>query len=430
MVKEAAESLESQRTAEEQRVACSYRLDIDAQGQFFKRKDGWTDFTDRSRELADSGNYSHVVLADISDFYNQISLHRIRNILETSGITPQRAKNVEQFLMNLTRGHSRGIPVGPSASILLAEACLSDVDSFLLRSGYTHTRYVDDFRIFCASKGEAIKALHDLSEYLYTAHRLALRPDKTEPITLETFRSNYLLDPEKLEEETRSAKLEALAELLKGFTGYDVHIEDIPDTDRREAITENLSELFEACVGESPIHLGWARYLLRQATSLRTNVILSQSLNKLETLAPVMRDLGRYLEVCVRPTTKQQIGNALVQFTKSAPRGQLPYSRLWVLEILQSKLSDSHEDEIRDIATASAQMGLNVRPNAMLARARGHIDWIRHQKETWQNCAPWDRRAVIWSAAALSSDERGYWLSRVENAGDALDRVVAKAVVN
>lgn len=428
MVRESAEQLESQRAAEDQRIACSYRLDIDAQGQFFKRQDGWSDFIDRSRELAESGSYEYVVLADIADFYNQISLHRVRNIMESAGVSSSRAKNVEHFLMNLTRGHSRGLPVGPSASILLAEACLSDVDSFLLRTGYTHTRYVDDFRIFCSDETEAVRALHDLSEYLYTAHRLALRPDKTEPVPIADFRADFLLDPEQLEEETRSARLEMLADLLENYAGYNVTIDDIPDTDRRQAIIDNLSELFDACVNQSPIHLGWARYLLRQATSLRTNVILTQSLDNLNTLAPVMRDLAGYLKMSVRPATAAQIGDALADFAKTQPKGKLPYVRLWVLDILVSKLSGSHEEAIREIASDSAHMGLSSRPSALLAKELGHIEWVRQQKETWQNFAPWDRRAVIWSADALSDDERGFWLRRVENAGDPLDGVVAKGV--
>ena len=55
------------------------------------------------------------------------------------------------------------------------------------------------------------------------------------------------------------------------------------------------------------------------------------------------------------------------------------------------------------------------------------MDWIRSQKEIWQNNKPWDRRAVIWSAVSLSHDEKSAWLNRVMGAGDVLDKVVAKA---
>jgi hypothetical protein len=51
---------------------------------------------------------------------------------------------------------------------LLAEALLTDVDNFLLRLGVPFTRFVDDCRIFCRTKREAVKVHHDLVEYLYT----------------------------------------------------------------------------------------------------------------------------------------------------------------------------------------------------------------------------------------------------------------------
>src|SRR5439155_691411 len=130
-----------------------------------------------STELAQQ--YSHVLVADIADFYNQISRHRLRNALETAGVQPDRAANTENMLSQITTKQSRGIPVGPYASIVLAEASLHDVDLFLVGRGRPHLRYVDDFRVFCTSRREANSALHDLSSYLHTAHRLTLQFSKT-----------------------------------------------------------------------------------------------------------------------------------------------------------------------------------------------------------------------------------------------------------
>lgn len=428
LVYEAAELLESQRVSKQRRIACSYRLEVDQQGRLFSASDGWGDFADRSSELAQSGDFSHVTLADISDFYNQISHHRIRNILETSGVPSERAKNTEKFLMNLTQGQSRGIPVGPSASILLAEGCLADVDAFLLREGYTHVRYVDDFRVFCKSRAQAYQALHDLSEYLYSAHRLALRPEKIRPLVISEFISTYLIDPERLEEQTRKEKLQSFARVLRDFTGYHIEVDDIPDEDKQEVVRENLAELFDACLSQEVLHLGWARYLLRQATFLKTNALLSKCLENLEVLVPAMRDVGRYLVSCSKRGTAKQIGGKLVSFAEENAFGGLPFVRLWALEILTLKLSSMYEADILQLAKESSRMGLELRTTALLARERGHVDWVRKQKETWQNSGPWDRRAIIWAGRALSKDERNFWIKRIEKTGDPLDRVIARAV--
>jgi len=182
LIYEAAEAIEQSRVSLSQRVACSYRIKLDAGGSFFRSDNGWSDFQQRSSELANSGNFTHVLFADVSDFYNQIYHHRLENALADANLSDERRRNVIKFISQLTAAQSRGIPVGPYASILLAEACLNDVDVFLLRKGYTHVRYVDDFRIFCPTERNALTVLHDLSEYLYTSQRLSLervqfRPD-------------------------------------------------------------------------------------------------------------------------------------------------------------------------------------------------------------------------------------------------------------
>lgn len=134
------------------------------------------------------------------DFYNQVSHQRVNNVLESAGVLPERAKNIESFLSRLAAKQSRGLRVGPSSSIILAEAALDDVDKFLLSRGLQYVRYVDDFRIFCKSEQEAIEAAHDLTQYLYTAHRLALASSKTVLYTIDRFRSHELVDPEEEEE--------------------------------------------------------------------------------------------------------------------------------------------------------------------------------------------------------------------------------------
>ena len=127
VVYEAARSIERHRVTASARTACSYRVAISPDGNFFSNGTGWADFHERSKELAQSGAFSHIVLADIADFYNQAYHHRIENALKSASVDEGRAKNIEAFLMQLTARQSRGLPVGPYASIILAEACLNGV---------------------------------------------------------------------------------------------------------------------------------------------------------------------------------------------------------------------------------------------------------------------------------------------------------------
>jgi len=160
-----ATSVEAARMPVDQHVACSYRFQI-ADGSYFSGGSGWTNFTTKTETLATQ--YSYVLVTDITDFYNQIYLHRLNNAIETaeSALKPV-ADDIETFLSTLNSKSSQGVPVGPAASIVMAEAVLIDVDVFLRDQGIAHTRYVDDFRIFSSSTRILYQVLERLTLYLY-----------------------------------------------------------------------------------------------------------------------------------------------------------------------------------------------------------------------------------------------------------------------
>lgn len=361
-----------------------------------------------------------MLVADITDFYNQVSHHRIENALETAGVSSSRAKALVRFLGNLSARQSRGIPVGPTASILLAEACLNDVDSKLIRSGYIHSRFVDDFRIFCRSYAEAQRALHDLSEYLYTAHRLALHSYKTKIMTVERFRDNELIDPEKLEEQSKAERISSMLAFLSGYGGEP---EDVTEDDINRLIRINLRDLFASCLEKRPLPLGLARFLLRRATRLRTSVLQEQVIDNLTKLLPVLRDAMVYLEKTTRQNKFEYVGESLIRYLAEADLSFIPYVKFWLIHLLTEKFSQTFEAQIIQICNQEK----DIRHLGLMARNRNHLDWVREQKEIWNNYKPWEKRAIIWSAPVLPNDERRYWLRSIENAGDKLDYIVAKA---
>lgn len=421
LVYEAADLIEGYRIPVEKQVSCSYRVQKDATGQLFNPDTGWDDFHEKSQNLVESGAYSHVLIADITDFYNQVSHHRIENALEAAGVTPSRARSIERFLGNLTARQSRGIPVGPTGSILLAEACLSDVDTYLVREGYIHSRYVDDFRIFCDSLRKAEKALHDLSDYLYTAHRLSIQSYKTRILKVDEFTTEELLDPERLEEQSKTKKVVAMLASLKGYN--DKEPSALKPEEMQKLIRENLRELFALCLEKRPLHLGLPRYLLRKAATHRTAVLQDQVIDNLQHLLPVLRDAIFYLIRTTHQKNIEAFGGRLISFLEQSSQSFVPYVRLWITHALTEKFSDALQDQVMQLC----KQDNNTRYMALLARKHGYLDWVRSQKEIWNNYSPWERRAIIWSAPVLPEDERKYWLKSIENAGDKLDYIIAQA---
>lgn len=121
LVYELTDIIENYRIPASERIACSYRVKPDLNGSFFTRNDeGWSNFVLKSEALSAAHRKGYVIVCDITDFYNQISLHRINNIISEAGGGgyDAHASVLEEFLKNLNTNTSRGIPVGPAASIV------------------------------------------------------------------------------------------------------------------------------------------------------------------------------------------------------------------------------------------------------------------------------------------------------------------------
>lgn len=426
---QSAEKVEQARISIDQKIACSYRIKIEPNGGLFSERNGWPDFHQRSLELSKEKALKYVIIADIADFYNQVSQHRVENALEFAKIDYLRSKNIEDFINALSAKQSRGIPVGPAASIVFAEACLSDVDTFLIRKGIKFTRYVDDFHIFTKTKARAVEALHDFTDYLYSAHRLVLNAAKTKIISVAEFLDKEIRDPELEERRAKSRRLqEMIDDLIADLGGYGAFTEKeleegLSSKAKSEVARDSIKELFEECLSNRPLHLATMRYVLRKAGFLRTNVLLSLVGDNLTYLSPVFRDVCLYLLKTKKHS--KDIGKAFVDFLRTNEYGGLAFSRLWGLEVLLGVDGMATKEDILEIARSSRN-ALGLRPMASVAVKFELIDWVREHKESWSNNSPQDKRSIIYSSSALPVDERNSWLRVVEESGDKLDVVVAK----
>lgn len=425
MLHELSPRIESFRVPKE--TACSYRIVVDPKGRFFSDDSGWGVFNSGSKAFAEDAKYKYVLMADIADFYNQIAVHRIPNALEDAGVPGVRARNFENFLLRLNASQSQGIPVGPLPSAIVAELCMNDVDTLLVKKGAPHVRFVDDFRIFCKNPAEAIQVLHDLTEYLHTTHRLALEGSKTRIITTEKFVETELHDPQRAEDATRRRRIRALVEQILAMTGYLVTPEELPPEDSLKEARRALGDLLNECLLKKPFRVSLARYVLRRAHAQKTAVLRGAILKDLETLVPVFRDAMRYLIHTTPKAKAAETGEAIVAWMEKSAYRELRFIRAWILELAEQRADIIPKDFALELANAwKSQLGL--RPLALLARRHRDLAWIKGQKEDWKNHSPWDRRTVIWAGSALSSTERSHWLSAIEKqAEDPLDKAVATA---
>lgn len=427
---EAAVQIESRRIPADQHVACSYRVDIDSKGRLFAAESGWPEYHSRSQKLSDDKQYTHVLVADIADFYNQIYTHRVQSALELAGIDSVRANNIEKFLLLLSAKQSRGLPVGPTASILFAEAALIDVDDFLLRQGAPFTRFVDDFRVFCKSRTEAIKIQHDLTEYMYTSHRLILEWRKSQIVSTNDFKKRELINPAAIEERAQVNKLQELIEQIFSTSGYFITEDELLDEDKKKAVRENLQELFEGCIAKTPLHLGLARYLLRRATRLKTAVLIDDVLSNLDILAPAFREASLYLAACTTKGRASEVGRKIGKFIDKSDYAQLPFVKLWLIDLFQERKDILAVDKTLELSEKYKD-SLGLRAAALVAQKNKRFDWLRAHKETWPNHGPWDRRAIIYAGSTLPATERRIWLDAISSGNSSsLEKAVARKAKN
>jgi hypothetical protein len=179
---ENAPALEERRVAEGDGVAFAYRY-LDGEGP--RLFSVGTSFHDWLIKLSEVGGETGaddprvVIETDISDFYQRIYFHRVENILDEA---PNRTASrlTKKIIKSVRANQSFGIPVGQTASRIIAEMILNDTDRFLISEGVYHTRYVDDFRIIVENQPNAHVALCKLAEHLMITEGLSLNGEKTQ----------------------------------------------------------------------------------------------------------------------------------------------------------------------------------------------------------------------------------------------------------
>ena len=427
MVYEMGASIEGARLPPD--LVCSYRFQPNIEGDFYPRDSGWRAYAGRSREFANA--YTYVLYVDIADFYNQVYHHRVGGSLETCGISSRRARNVERFLSRFTAKQSRGLPVGPSSSHLLAEACLTDIDSFLRQAGVAFVRYTDDFRVFSDSRAELIGLLQKITGLLNANHGLALQTGKTEIERTDHFILSRLDSAGHAFNEQLDGRLSELTEHFTELSeemGYGVvTLDDIPDDDIAKQATELLVDSFEQILGQRPARLGPLKSLLREARAWRSVKPLGLVLDNVEVLLPVMGDVCRYIQA-VCPHDHQTVADRLIAAIARSDYVSCGYIAMWVLDLFtrRPELVD-FQKSLNFAQRYEAILGL--RPQALLAQAHQEAYWVRSQKSALANLRPWDRRAVIYAASVLPHSERAAWLSMVGNLlPDPLDTALAESI--
>jgi hypothetical protein len=103
-----------------------------------------------------------VVITDVRDCYGSIQPAVAVDGLRRYSVGGGALADLEAWLVAFADAGVRGLPVGPPASAVLAEAVLSLADLALRGPGVAHVRWVDDVAIFADGRRTAVRALDGL----------------------------------------------------------------------------------------------------------------------------------------------------------------------------------------------------------------------------------------------------------------------------
>ena len=403
-------------------VACSYRLSSYHPNSFFTAGSGYDVYRQRCESLA--ALHPFVLCADITDFYNKIYLHRLQNSIQlATNEPPGIASRIEYFLSTLNTKASQGIPVGPAASIVMSEVSLNDVDQFLYNKGFSHVRYVDDYRIF-GTYEQLLVLLQSLTLYLHENHRLTLNAQKTfiveSAVFLETEINNHY----------QEEKLEMFGD-IEGVNPYASPGEADDDDDDDAYGSDNAGAVLLAAVDKvlayPSLDLGLIRAIVRSAKSHKVDDLVSILLQNLEFFAPAVNDVMLYIDAVTPAEIDEERIAALAALCTSIPV-KLVAVRMWLQWYFSRHAKLLENPNIRTFVLNASPL----RHQAQAAITMKSPAWVKEHKATMLGQGSWDRRSIILAAATLSKDERDKWLAPLIKAGSLskLDSWLAKWVID
>lgn len=185
----------------------------------------WKNFINDFRKQAIPESCQAILITDLANYYEHINIETLQSKIR-SLVSTQSNKAIEQSIILLgqfLKLHSKngyGIPQNYDPSSYFGSLYLYNVDKTMLDNRFIYSRYVDDIRICCQSKEQALRALHMLQRALQDEH-LYLNSSKTKIIERNTADFDELVNVDdditisKLEENLKTANHEKINESIK-----------------------------------------------------------------------------------------------------------------------------------------------------------------------------------------------------------------------
>ena len=403
--------IEQKRSPPADKRVFSYRFAPAGEGTMYA-PDQWDQFWEISIQRAKTRPI--VLMVDITDFYNQISHHSIENQLQRCGVSNPAKKGIMNLLKASTASVSKGIPVGPHPTHLLAEASLIPIDDLLTQRGFEYCRYVDDIHVFCENEERAQVALFAIAGALDQYHKLTLNRSKTR--TVETVPFQVLARAKADDQPINSSEASVLAVIKKYATGpyTAIPVSRLTSEDLAQFSQTALEDILRAYLSANECDYVRLRFFLRRLAQVGVPGAVEFVVGHLSQLLPAFAEVASYLHAATPSYAGSwtDLGQKLLALLDSPIAKESEYLQIVILGLFARIAQLNHIHVLTGRYNSSGPSA--QREIVLAAAAAGADSWLRTLKSDFSRFDPWMRRALAYACRIFPEDECRFWVKEVK----------------
>lgn len=433
IIKEFGHNIEEKRIQPKKGIVFGNRFKPAKNGFLYKSDGQWLKFWKYVKSKAKKSRY--VVKFDIADFYNQIYHHTIENQLIECGFPNEVKNSICNLFNDVTLKVSRGIPVGPHSTHLVAEAALIPIDKSLEYHGINYCRFMDDFIAFGKSEVDCRIILNKVAEILDKQQRLLLQRFKTEIFTREDFLNEC---DNQLSFEPLNDVEEKILEIVKNHTDgpYNSRIkwEDLDPADQEFFSKIFYGDLIDGYLKRAGTpNYSKLKWIYRRLRQIGVPHAVDYTINNLERLTPIINDICEYLVAAAPNYTGnlKKTGQKIHKLFDNKIIKSSDFFQIALINIFSQAKELNHFSLFTKTFNSSSE---NVKRKILLfAYSIKATDWLREVKEHYNDFNAWNKRAFLIASSCLPKDERKFFFDSVRKSitsDDLLEKIILKWAKN
>lgn len=406
--------IEAKRVPIHEKKVFSYHFAPEDDGTLYSREDSWKDFWTTNLQKAQTSGY--IACLDISDFYNQIYHHTLENMMIYVGFPNEVKKSVMNLLEYVTQKMSRGIPIGPHASHLLAEMSLIPIDESLAMKGIDYCRYADDIIVFAENETDARTKTYLIANILDSNQRLMLQRQKTRLYSREDFieYSRLMIDDNPMD-----IQEEEMLDIIRTHSGNNPYVKvfhgDLTETEQFVFSKEKVEALIEQYITPAYPDYPRLRWLFRRFAQIGTPSAIEYCIHNMNKLIPAISDVCQYLISAADMYNGQweKLGGDALALMKT---DLFKSNEFFQITLLNLFVKNTEMDHIAMLTAMYSTASENIRRKIILCAYINHaVPFIRELKEQYPVMSEWTKRAYLVACSILVPEERRFFLKNTAN---------------